>query len=91
MMVQYHEPINIGNPDEFTMLGLVQVLEEVLGRKLEVRFEDLPSDDPQKRQPDVALAESLLAWEPNVALIKGLTAVIHTVIDLDKNSIVSYV
>jgi dTDP-glucose 4,6-dehydratase len=68
----YHQPVNIGNPNEFTLLELAQVVIEVTGAKSEIIFEALPTDDPQVRQPDISLARELLAWEPAISLRDGL-------------------
>ena len=61
-----HLPVNIGNPNEFTMLECAQVVLEVTGSKSTVRFEPLPQDDPKQRRPDIAKARALLGWEPKV-------------------------
>jgi dTDP-glucose 4,6-dehydratase len=68
----YHEPVNIGNPDEFTLLELAEAVVEVTGSKSEIVFEALPVDDPQVRQPDISKARDLLGWEPRVDLREGL-------------------
>lgn len=65
-------PVNLGNPIEFTMLELVQALEEVLEKKVEVQFLPLPSDDPRQRCPDITLARTTLQWEPKIQLREGL-------------------
>jgi nucleoside-diphosphate-sugar epimerase/intein/homing endonuclease len=67
-----HHPVNIGNPDEYTLLELAQAVVEVTGSKSEIVFEALPTDDPQVRQPDISLARQLLGWEPQVSLREGL-------------------
>ena len=67
-----HNPVNIGNPDEFTLLELAQTVVEVTGSKSEIVFEALPTDDPQVRQPDISLARELLQWQPEVSLREGL-------------------
>ena len=67
-----HEPVNIGNPDEFTLLELAQVVIEVTESRSEIVFEALPTDDPQVRQPDITRAKQLLGWEPEVELRDGL-------------------
>ena len=67
-----HLPVNIGNPDEFTILECAQAVLEVTGSKSELRFEDLPEDDPTRRCPDISKARTLLDWEPRVKLIEGL-------------------
>ena len=66
-------PVNIGNPREFTMLELAQVVIELTGAKSKLVFKPLPSDDPKQRKPDITLArEALNGWEPKVALEAGL-------------------
>jgi dTDP-glucose 4,6-dehydratase len=65
-------PVNIGNPNEFTMLELADAVKEVTGSASEVVFEPLPVDDPTQRQPDITLARELLGWEPDVQLHAGL-------------------
>ncbi len=65
-------PINIGNPNEFTILELAQTVLEVTGSRSEIAFEPLPVDDPTQRQPDISLAKSLFGWEPEIQLAEGL-------------------
>jgi dTDP-glucose 4,6-dehydratase len=65
-------PMNIGNPNEFTILELARTVLEVTGSSSELRFEPLPVDDPTQRQPDITLARSVLGWEPEVDLREGL-------------------
>jgi dTDP-glucose 4,6-dehydratase len=65
-------PMNIGNPNEFTMLELADVVREVTGRGVDVVFEPLPVDDPTQRKPDITLARSILGWEPKTELREGL-------------------
>ncbi len=67
-----HLPVNIGNPDEFTILECAQAVLEVTGSKSELRFEDLPVDDPTRRCPDITKARILLGWEPRIPLKEGL-------------------
>jgi dTDP-glucose 4,6-dehydratase len=67
-----HGPINVGNPNEFTLLQLAHAVIEVTGSSSEIVFEALPIDDPQVRQPDITLARQLLGWEPEVELHEGL-------------------
>lgn len=67
-----HMPVNIGNPHEFTILECAQAVLEVTGSKSELRFEDLPEDDPTRRQPDITKARTLLGWEPRITLKEGL-------------------
>jgi dTDP-glucose 4,6-dehydratase len=73
----YHEPVNVGNPDEFTLLELAEAVVEVTGSRSEIVFEALPTDDPQVRQPDIALAREILGWEPEVSLQEGLRRTIE--------------
>ena len=65
-------PINIGNPQEFTILECAQAVLEVTGSKSELCFESLPEDDPTRRCPDIAKARALLGWEPRITLREGL-------------------
>jgi dTDP-glucose 4,6-dehydratase len=72
----HHDPVNVGNPDEFTLLELAEAVIEVTGSNSEIVYEALPTDDPQVRQPDIAKARDLLGWEPRVSLREGLS---HTI------------
>lgn len=65
-------PVNIGNPGEFTMLELAELVIEVTGSSSEVVYEPLPVDDPAQRRPDITLATTLLGWQPEVQLREGL-------------------
>lgn len=65
-------PVNIGNPDEFTILECAQAVLEVTGSRSALVFEPLPQDDPTRRCPDIAKAKALLGWEPRIALREGL-------------------
>jgi dTDP-glucose 4,6-dehydratase len=65
-------PVNIGNPNEFTMLELADAVREITGTSSEIVYEPLPVDDPTQRQPDITLARSLLGWEPDIQLHAGL-------------------
>jgi dTDP-glucose 4,6-dehydratase len=73
----YHEPVNIGNPDEFTLLELAQTVLEVTGSSSAIVFAELPADDPKQRQPDISLARKLLAWSPEISLRDGLKRTIQ--------------
>ena len=72
-----HNPINIGNPDEFTLLELAKTVIEVTGSSSEIVYEALPTDDPQVRQPDITLAREILGWEPEITLREGLERTIE--------------
>jgi dTDP-glucose 4,6-dehydratase len=68
----YHDPVNIGNPDEYTLLQLAETIRELTGSTSEVVFEALPEDDPKQRKPDISRASELLGWAPEVSLRDGL-------------------
>ena len=69
---QEHFPVNIGNPNEFTMLECAKKVLAITGSKSKIRYEDLPQDDPKQRRPDITKARKLLGWEPKVDLETGL-------------------
>lgn len=75
-------PINLGNPNEFTIRELAETVVELTGAKSTLTFGDLPADDPKQRQPDITLAKSRLGWEPTVQLREGLTKTIQYFDDL---------
>ncbi len=70
-------PVNIGNPNEFTILELAQKVIDLTGSKSKLIFEPLPQDDPLQRQPDISLAKSKLDWEPKIKLDQGLVKTIE--------------
>jgi UDP-glucuronate decarboxylase len=65
-------PMNLGNPDEFTMLELAELTVKLVGGPSKVVHRPLPSDDPKQRQPDITMARQVLGWEPAVPLEEGL-------------------
>ncbi|MBM3379647.1 MAG: SDR family oxidoreductase [Betaproteobacteria bacterium] len=69
-------PINIGNPGEFTMLELAEMVLRLTGSRSRIAFKPLPSDDPRQRRPDISLAQSAIAWEPQIPLEDGLARTI---------------
>jgi len=69
-------PVNIGNPGEFTMVELAELVMRLVGSKSKLIFEPLPADDPRQRQPDIGLARDALGWTPKVALEDGLKVTI---------------
>jgi dTDP-glucose 4,6-dehydratase len=73
----HHDPVNIGNPDEFTLLELAETVRELTGSTSEIVYEALPEDDPKQRRPEIGLARELLGWEPEVALREGLQRTIE--------------
>ncbi len=73
----YHDPVNIGNPGEYTLLELAEAVKEATGSDSEIVFAPLPVDDPKQRRPDISLARELLQWEPEVSLREGLQRTIE--------------
>jgi len=69
-------PVNLGNPNEFTIVELAELVLRLVGGKSALRFEPLPQDDPRQRQPDISLAREKLGWAPSVALEDGLARTI---------------
>src|SRR6185437_659057 len=67
-----HSPVNIGNPNEFTILECAREVIKATGSKSQIRYEPLPTDDPKQRQPDISKARKLLSWEPKIQLEEGL-------------------
>ena len=68
----FHGPVNLGNPGEFTMLGLAEIVLRLTGSRSGIVKRPLPPDDPRQRQPDIALAREKLGWAPTIALEDGL-------------------
>src|SRR5438874_1768127 len=67
-----HEPVNLGNPVEFTIRELAEEVGKVVGGEARVTYMPLPQDDPTQRQPDITRARAWLGWEPRVQLADGL-------------------
>jgi UDP-glucuronate decarboxylase len=65
-------PINLGNPDEYTILELAQKIQQMINPDAEIIYKPLPQDDPRQRQPDITKAKTLLGWEPTIPLAEGL-------------------
>jgi UDP-glucuronate decarboxylase len=70
-------PINLGNPDEYTILELAQAVQNLINPDAEIKFEPLPADDPRRRRPDITKAQTLLNWEPTIPLQDGLKLMIE--------------
>ena len=68
----FHEPVNIGNPTEFTILDFAKLIVKLTGSQSQIAYEPLPVDDPKQRRPDISRAKKLLGWEPKVKLEDGL-------------------
>lgn len=79
-------PVNIGNPDEFTIKELAEIVIELTGAKSKLVYQTLPDDDPTQRQPDISLAKERLGWEPNIKLRDGLVKTIDYFKSIDLNS-----
>jgi dTDP-glucose 4,6-dehydratase len=68
-----HLPVNLGNPDERTLLELAEIVKRITGTSGEIVFEALPVDDPQQRRPDITRAKQVLGWQPEISLEEGLS------------------
>ena len=73
------EPVNIGNPNEFTVADLADTIQTVLGITCAIEHRPLPSDDPKIRRPDITRARTLLGWEPRIQLVDGLQNMITSI------------
>jgi len=76
MQSDYHEPVNLGNPEEKTVLELAKIIKELTRSKSEIIMKPLPIDDPKRRLPNISLAQKLFKWSPKKDLIEGLTETI---------------
>ena len=74
---EIHGPVNLGNPEEFTVLEMAEQVKKQIGSKSEITFQPLPKDDPKQRRPDISRAKELLGWEPKVHVRMGLVKVIE--------------
>jgi len=74
---EYIGPVNLGNPDEYTILELAQNVQYLVNPDAQIKFEPLPSDDPRRRRPDITKAKTWLNWEPTVPLQQGLKLTIE--------------
>ncbi|KAA6458686.1 SDR family oxidoreductase [Acidobacteria bacterium AB60] len=72
MSSEEHTPVNIGNPEEFTILECAQAVLAITGSKSKLAYEPLPEDDPKQRRPDITKAREVLGWEPKIPLTEGL-------------------
>ena len=70
-------PVNLGNPDEYTILQLAQIVQQMVNPDVDIKFESLPQDDPRQRQPDITRAKTWLGWQPTVPLKEGLKLTIE--------------
>jgi UDP-glucuronate decarboxylase len=83
---EFYGPVNIGNPGEFTILQLAQIIIKLTKSNSKIEFQPLPSDDPVQRKPDITLAEDKLGWSPKIDLEKGLISTIRYFRDVLKIS-----
>jgi dTDP-glucose 4,6-dehydratase len=72
-----HEPVNIGNPDEFTVLEAARLILDLTGSASKIIFQSAMVDDPQQRRPDIARAQKHLGWSPKISLRQGLVETIE--------------
>ena len=72
VQIDVHDPVNVGNPEEFTMMALASEVGRAAGVPVRTRRYPLPQDDPRQRRPDITRARQLLGWEPTVPLSEGL-------------------
>jgi nucleoside-diphosphate-sugar epimerase len=77
MTVEYHKPVNLGNPEEYTILQLAEIVQKLTGTSAPLDFQELPVDDPRQRRPDISLAHRLLDWRPLVSVRDGLQRTIE--------------
>jgi UDP-glucuronate decarboxylase len=82
----FYGPVNIGNPGEFTILQLAQIIIKLTNSNSKIEFHPLPSDDPVQRKPDIILAQDKLGWNPKIDLEKGLISTIRYFRDILKIS-----
>ena len=78
-------PVNLGNPNEFTILELAKKIIKFTNSKSNIIYKPLPEDDPKRRQPDIELAKKELKWEPKIQLDEGLKKTINYFDDILKN------
>ena len=83
LLSDYSDPVNIGNPDEISILDFAKEIISLTGTSSKIVFKELPQDDPKVRQPDISLAQKLLGWEPRVPRSEGL----KITVDFFKNKV----
>jgi len=75
--VDYHLPVNLGNPEEWKIIDLARLIVSLTGSRSNIVFRKLPQDDPQVRRPDITVAKKILGWEPQISLREGLEKTIQ--------------
>ena len=76
MESDYHNPINIGNPREYSIKEIACLIRTIINPNLDFEYKNLPQDDPKQRNPNIDLAKKTLGWEPRIELNKGLSKTI---------------
>ena len=87
LMSNYHQPINVGNPDEITINDFAQEILSLTGTSQKIVYQPLPENDPMKRQPDISLAKELLGWEPKINRSEGLKITYDYFCSLNKDEL----
>ena len=77
MISTTNEPVNLGNPNEMTILEMAETIVRMTGSKSKIAFKPLPVDDPKVRQPNIERASKILGWGPKIGLEQGLTSTIQ--------------
>lgn len=90
LMSDYAHPVNIGNPDEISILDFAKEIIELTGTDQKVVFKDLPKDDPKQRKPDITRAKEILKWEPQVSRKDGLKVTYEYFKNLPKEDLYKY-
>jgi dTDP-glucose 4,6-dehydratase len=72
LFADFHEPVNLGNPNEVSILDFAKEIQKLAGSSCEIEFKPLPQDDPKVRRPDIGRAQKLLGWEPKVDRVEGM-------------------
>src|SRR5690606_5880292 len=90
LMSDYAEPVNLGNPDEITILDFAKEIIQLTGTNQKIIYKELPTNDPKQRKPDISLAKKLLDWEPKVSRAEGLKLTYNYFKSLSKEDLVKY-
>ena len=72
LLSDFHFPVNLGNPDEITILEFAEEVKQMVDNNVEIKFHPLPVDDPMKRQPDIRRAKEILGWAPQIPRAEGM-------------------
>jgi len=72
LFAEFHEPVNLGNPNEVSILDFAREIQKLAGRESKIEFKPLPEDDPKVRRPDISRARTLLGWEPKIDRVEGM-------------------